>query len=79
MSMENRAKLSLGGVEEVSGFDDNIVLLRTSLGELTIRGEQLHIDRIDPESGNLEMRGKIRELSYDEPSSGGSLWSRLFG
>ena len=77
--MENREKLSLGGVEDVSGFDENLIVLTTSQGDLTIRGEQLHIDRIDLEAGQLEVRGHIQELSYGEPLRSGSLWSRLFG
>ena len=30
LSMENREKLSLGGVEDVSGFDENLIDLLTS-------------------------------------------------
>ena len=79
LNMENREKLSLSGVEDVNGFDENVVLLRTALGMLTVQGEGLHIGRIDLESGQLELSGKIQELSYDETSPGKSLWSRLFG
>ena len=79
LHMENREKLTLAGVEDVSGFDENLVLLETSLGALHIRGEQLHIERIDLDLGQLELRGKIRELSYDEPARSASLWTRLFG
>ena len=39
LSMENRDKLSLTGVEDVSGFDESLVVLTTSMGELTVRGE----------------------------------------
>lgn len=77
--MENRTRLSLGGVEDVSGFDENLIVLSTAVGALNIRGEQLHIDRIDLDAGQLEVRGKISELSYDEPAPSGSLWTRLFG
>ena len=79
LSMENREKLSLGGVEDVSGFDENLIVLTTSQGDLTIRGEQLHIDRIDLDAGQLEVRGHIQELSYGETPRSGSLCSRLFG
>lgn len=79
LSMENRDKLSLTGVEDVSGFDESLVVLTTSMGELTVRGEGLHIERIDLESGQLEVRGKVQELSYDERVPKGTLWSRLFG
>ena len=79
LSMENRETLSLTGVDDVSGFDEGSVVLSTALGSLTVRGEDLHIDRIDLELGELEVRGRIRELSYEDPSPTGSLWSRLFG
>ena len=79
LSMENRDKLSLTGVEDVSGFDESLVVLTTSMGELTVRGEGLHIERIDLDSGQLEVRGKVQELSYDESAPKCTLWSRLFG
>ena len=79
LSMENRDKLRLTGVEDVSGFDESLVVLTTSMGELTVRGEGLHIERIDLDSGQLEVRGKVQELSYDERAPKSTLWSRLFG
>lgn len=79
LSIENRERMSLSGVEDVSGFDENTVILTTSLGSLTIRGDGLHIGRIDLELGQLEVQGHVRELSYDEPVQRESLWTRLFG
>ena len=79
LSLEGREKLSVSGVEDVSGFDETLIVLSTGQGDLVIRGEQLHIERIDLEVGRLEVRGHIQELSYDEPAGNRSLWSRLFG
>lgn len=79
LHMEGREKLSVTGVEDVSGFDEGLIVLRTGQGELSIRGSELHIDRIDLDQGQLEVRGHVQELSYDEPAAGGSLWQRLFG
>ncbi len=79
LSMENREKLSMSGVEDVSGFDESVVVLTTALGELSIRGSGLHIERIDLDVGELELRGNVRELSYDEPRTTATLWQRLFG
>ena len=45
LNMLNREKLSLTGVADVSGFDENVIVLVTSLGPLTVRGESLHIER----------------------------------
>ena len=79
LSLENREKLSLTGVTDVSGFDESLIVLVTALGPLSVRGEELHIDRIDLNAGQLEVRGRIRELSYEEPAREGGLWARLFG
>ena len=77
LRLEGREKLSITGVQDVSGFDEGTILLETGLGELCIRGEGLHIERIDLNTGALELHGKVRELSYEEPVRGGLL-SRLF-
>jgi sporulation protein YabP len=77
--LDNRERLSIDGVQDVAGFDENMVVLTTALGDLTVRGEGLHIEKIDLDSGRLELHGKVSELSYDEPASGGGWWSRLFG
>ena len=79
LELERREKLSLSGVEDVMGFDENMVVLQTGLGRLTVRGERLHIGMIDLDSGRLELSGKVQELSYDETVERGSLWQRLFG
>ena len=79
VSIEGRERMKIQGVDDVSGFDENTIVLTTSQGDLNIHGQGLHIDRIDLDAGELELRGKIQELSYDEPTRSGSLWSRLFG
>ena len=77
--MENRTKLAIDGVQDVAGFDESMVVLTTALGDLTVRGEGLHIEKIDLDAGLLELHGKLTELSYADPASGGGWWSRLFG
>lgn len=79
VQIDRREKMSISGVEDVAGFDENMVVLSTALGELTVRGHELHIEKIDLDAGLLELRGKLTELSYDEPAPSGGLWSRLFG
>ena len=79
LQLEGREKLSLSGVEDVSGFDESLIVLTTAQGELSVRGEALHIERIDLACGMLEVRGHIQELSYEEPARSGGLFARLFG
>ena len=77
MKMDGRERLELSGVSDVSGFDESTVMLTTAGGELTVRGTELHIERIDLDVGELELRGRIRELCYEDGPAG-SLWTRLF-
>ena len=77
--MENRRQLTITGVMDIDSFDENSVILFTDLGELTIKGEALHINRIDVDSGDLLMEGEIEQLYYtdNQPQKGGFL-SKLF-
>ena len=77
--LENREKLSISGVEDVSGFDEALIVLETCFGALSIRGEELHIDRIDLDAGQLEVRGRIGELCFEDRAASASFWEILFG
>ena len=77
--MENRRNLTISGVMDIDSFDEETVVLFTEDGELTIKGANLHINKIDVETGDLQMEGEVDLLSYsDNQSQKGSLFSRLF-
>ncbi len=76
--MENREKLSVSGVEEVESFDERQIILRTSKGNLILRGSDLHIAKLTLDSGELSVTGLIAELGCEETAPSGSLWARLF-
>lgn len=77
--MENRRSLTISGVMDIDSFDEQTVIVFTEQGELTIKGEGLHINKIDVESGDLLMEGEVDSLSYsdNQPQRGGLL-ARLF-
>ncbi len=78
--MEGRKKLSISGVTEIDSFDEQTVILFCSTGELAIRGEGLHINRIDVDTGELSLEGeRIDGLSYADNQPGRGSWlSKLF-
>jgi len=78
--MEERSSLSISGVLDIESFDDQTIVAYTDLGELLVKGSGLHINKIDLESGDLLVEGKVSSLSYsDQVVSGGSgLWAKLF-
>lgn len=75
--LENREKLSVSGVEEVIHFDETTVILRTTLGELSIHGEKLKVESLQVDNGDLFVSGQVNALSYAPESVG--WWERLFG
>lgn len=64
--LENREKLSISGVNDVLSFDDQIVILETGLGLLTIKGENLRINKLSIDSEEVIIEGTINNLMYSE-------------
>ena len=64
--LENRQKLLLSGVTDVDSFNEQEISLYTELGELTVRGENLHINEMSVESGDLSVEGDIQALVYGD-------------
>lgn len=82
VSMTGRRAAILTGVEDVLSFDDHEILLETTEGVLTIKGEELHVNRLSVEKGEIDIEGRIASLSYTEKDgfrqNGESLFGRLF-
>ncbi len=76
--LEDRKNLTLTGVKDVSGFDEQKIALNTELGELLIKGEGLHINDFSNETGELTLNGEISSLVYGQKQPEGGFFSRLF-
>lgn len=64
--MEDRKKLSISGVTDIESFDEQTIIAVTDLGELTIRGWNLHITRLNLEQTELLVDGEISSLTYTD-------------
>lgn len=78
--LEDRRVLTVSGVSDVDSFDEETVMLYTELGELTIRGSDLHMNKLNVETGDVSIEGNISSLSYQDetPRSSGGFMSKLF-
>ena len=65
LTLENRAKLFLNGIEEVVSFDERTVVLNTALGAMSIEGEGLHILSLSLENGHVTVEGHIDAIFYE--------------
>ena len=77
LTLDNRRLLTLSGVEDVSGFDEQTINVRLSEMTLVVKGSGLHISKLNLESGDVVIDGSISSLQY-LGSASGSLRSRLF-
>lgn len=80
--LENREKLSISGVLDVLSFDDQIVILETELGLLTVKGENLRINKLSLDTSEVIVDGEIYNLGYSdkelEKKNGGGFFNKIF-
>ena len=72
---------TVSGVSDVKSFDEKEILLFTEAGKLVIKGEQLHVKRLDLEKGEVDLEGKTDSMTYLSKISGKkeeSLLKRMF-
>ena len=82
LMLENREKLTITGVIDVLSFDDQIVIVETQLGLLTVKGEDLRINKLSIDSLEVIIEGEIFSLGYSNEDIGrknsGSLLGKIF-
>lgn len=64
--IENRSRLALSGITDVDSFNEEEIRLFTQLGELTVKGKNLHINEMSVNSGELVVEGEIWALMYGQ-------------
>ncbi len=74
-----RRQINITGISDIDSFDEQLVAVFTEVGELIVRGDSLHIMKIDIEAGEITLEGNLLGLEYtDNLSQKSSLWERIF-
>lgn len=80
--LNNRRTCNLTGVNDVLSFDEKEIILETEQGMLMIKGNDLHVNRLTLDKGEVDVDGRIDSFTYSEQSEvagkGESFLSRLF-
>lgn len=77
LTLDNRSLLTLSGVEDVAGFDENTISIRTADCTLIVKGTSLHISKLSLDTGDVIIDGTISSLQY-MGAAAKSFRSRLF-
>ncbi len=64
--LSNRRTGTISGVTDVISFDIAEILLETEQGMLTIKGADLHVNRLTLEKGEVDIEGRIDSMAYSE-------------
>ena len=62
--MSDRTRLELTGIEDVESFTDTSVIAVSSMGNISIEGEEIKIENFSSESGKLTVNGKFDGFFY---------------
>lgn len=64
--IQNREKTVVTGVEDILSFDDELVIVQTDLGLLTIKGESLKMNKLNLDNNELIIEGKTSAIAYSD-------------
>ena len=62
--IENRKTLTISGVTDVESFNETVIVLYTELGELTVKGRDLRVNKVSIDNGDLFVEGEIGAVIY---------------
>ena len=72
VTMTNRRSCAINGVKDVLSFDEHEILLETEQGMLMIKGDELHVNRLTFDKGEVDVDGKIDSFTYSDVANIGN-------
>lgn len=74
----DRSHAEISGVNDVDCFNEQLVVLSTNLGSMTISGSALNISHLNKEDGRLIVDGEFDAIEYSGKSRArGGFFARL--
>lgn len=77
LTLWDRSRLAVTGVTDVVRFDEDAVILRTTLGTLIIQGNQLQLKTLSTDGGQVAVEGSVSAMYYEENRQKGGFFHRL--
>ena len=77
--IDSRESIEITGALDVESFGEECIIVITTMGKLTIKGEKLHINKFSVDEGTLSACGTVTSAEYSrvrEQEAG--FFARLF-
>lgn len=78
LTLNDRERMTATGIQRVDFFSEELITAQTDLGQLNIKGEALHIESLNSDTGDMLVKGKVGAVSYTESGPNLSFFGRLF-
>lgn len=66
VNIDNRERLSITGVTDIESFNEETILVILENGGLIIKGESLHVQKLDLDEGLVLVSGAIGSAVYTQ-------------
>ena len=66
LTIDSRERAVITGVEHVDSFDETMIVLSTHGGRLTVTGNGMRVDSLQPEQEKMTVSGKISGCMYED-------------
>lgn len=81
ITLRDRKFMQLSGIAKVVSLEPDRVELMTEQERLTIKGQDLHTEKLDMEKGELSLSGLVIGMIYSggrDKKNASNVWKRLF-
>lgn len=68
VTMDKKERVMITGVLDVLSFDEDTVIADTEMGVVILKGINLHVNKLNLDTGDLGVDGDIISLTYEEAS-----------
>ncbi len=65
-----RNNIFISGTKKVNNFNENEFSIQSVMGNITIKGSNLELIKLDTNDGNICIKGKINSVTYLEGING---------
>ena len=69
IKLNKRENLFITGVNDLVSFDEETVIADTQMDILVINGQNLHVNKLNLEQGELSIDGEINSLHYEQENN----------
>jgi sporulation protein YabP len=76
LTLDDRARAVMTGVEDVECFNEELAVVTTTMGAVTVTGANLRVSKLDLSEGRISIEGRIDSLEYGAVKRGG-FFSRM--